>query len=119
MFGVSFDYCTRVLIRRLSTQQHFSRECHDSSSQQSYMEISQKFYQAMKACSSLTSIPLARKLHAQLISTGLDSSIFLQNHLLHMYSACSLLDDASRVFYSIHNPNVFTWNTMINRLLDS
>ncbi|KAL5538087.1 hypothetical protein UlMin_046024 [Ulmus minor] len=74
---------------------------------------------SLKASSSLSSIRLARKLHAQLISTGLDSSIFLQNHLLHMYSACSLLDDASRVFYSIHNPNVFTWNTMINGLLDS
>ncbi|KAL5576001.1 hypothetical protein UlMin_017700 [Ulmus minor] len=122
MFGVSFEHSTRVLVRRLSAHPHFSAEClffHHSSSQQSYMEISQKFYQAMKACSSLSSIPLAQKLHAQLISTGLDSSIFLQNHLLHMYSACSLLDDASRVFYTIHNPNVFTWNTMINGLLDS
>ncbi|KAL5575995.1 hypothetical protein UlMin_017694 [Ulmus minor] len=109
MFGFSFEHCARVQIRRLSTQQHFSREClfvHHSSSQQSYMEISQKFYQALKACSSLSSIPLAQKLHAQLISTGLDSSIFLQNHLLHIF-----------LFYT--QSKVFTWNTMINGLLDS
>ncbi|EXB91255.1 hypothetical protein L484_016327 [Morus notabilis] len=73
----------------------------------------------MKACSSLRSIPMARKLHAQLISIGLDSSVFLQNNLLHMYSSCSLIDDAYRVFSSIENRNVFSWNTIINGLVDS
>ncbi|KAJ7948045.1 Pentatricopeptide repeat-containing protein [Quillaja saponaria] len=84
----------------------------------SYMEISQKFYEAMKACGFLKSIPIARKLHAQLIISGLDSSIFLQNHLLHMYSSCSLIDDAYRVFYDSEYRNVFSWNTIINGLVD-
>ncbi|KAL6202580.1 hypothetical protein ACLB2K_026288 [Fragaria x ananassa] len=71
----------------------------------------------MKACASLRSIPIARKLHGQLISVGLDSAIFLQNHLLHMYSRCSLIDDARRIFFSIQRPNVFSWNTMISVLV--
>ncbi|GMN61165.1 hypothetical protein TIFTF001_030255 [Ficus carica] len=100
----------------------FSTKClilHDPSVQQSYMELSQKFYEAMKACASLKSIPIARKLHAQLISIGLDSSVFLQNHLLHMYSNCSLINDACRIFSSINNGNVFSWNTIINGLVIS
>ncbi|KAK7838759.1 hypothetical protein CFP56_019238 [Quercus suber] len=36
-----------------------------------------------------------------LISTGLDSSVFLQNHLLHLYSNCNLIDDACWVFNNI------------------
>lgn len=116
-----FRHLSRLSVRSISTQENLSTNlilCHDPSMEQSYMQLSQKFYEAMKACASLRSIPIARKLHAQLISVGLDSAIFLQNHLLHMYSRCSLIDDARRVFFSIQHPNVFSWNTMISGLLD-
>ena len=78
------------------------------------MELSEKFYESMKECASLRSVPFARKLHAQLVFMGLESSIFLQNHLLHMYSNCGLIGDAYRVFGGIEFPNVYSWNTMIN-----
>nr|XP_004293115.2 PREDICTED: pentatricopeptide repeat-containing protein At2g13600-like [Fragaria vesca subsp. vesca]XP_011459406.1 PREDICTED: pentatricopeptide repeat-containing protein At2g13600-like [Fragaria vesca subsp. vesca]XP_011459407.1 PREDICTED: pentatricopeptide repeat-containing protein At2g13600-like [Fragaria vesca subsp. vesca] len=110
-----------LIIRCISTQENLSSNlilCHDPSMEQSYMQLSQNFYEAMKACASLRSIPIARKLHGQLISVGLDSAIFLQNHLLHMYSRCSLIDDARRIFFSIQRPNVFSWNTMISALVD-
>ncbi|CAK9178289.1 unnamed protein product [Ilex paraguariensis] len=83
------------------------------------MELSQEYYEAMKACISLGSVPEARKLHARLVSTGLHSSTFLQNHLLNMYSSCGLIDDALRVFTEIEFRNVFSWNTMISGLADS
>ncbi|CBI40755.3 unnamed protein product, partial [Vitis vinifera] len=83
------------------------------------MEMSQKFYESMKECASLRSIPIARKLHAQLIFMGLKSSIFLQNHLLNMYSNCGLISDAYRVFGGIMFPNVYSWNTMISGFADS
>ncbi|ESR48665.1 DYW deaminase domain-containing protein [Citrus sinensis] len=57
----------------------------------------------MKACGSLKSLPIARKIHAQLISTCLISSIFLQ-----------LIDDDYRVFCDIGPRYLFTYNTMIN-----
>lgn len=50
---------------------------------------------------------------------GLEASIFLQNHLLHMYSNCGLTGDAYRVFDSIEFPNVYSWNTMISGLTES
>lgn len=77
--------------------------CYDPWIQQSYVQLPQKYYKAMKACGSLKSLPIARKIHAQLISTGLISSIFLQ-----------LIDDDYRVFCDIGPRYLFTYNTMIN-----
>ncbi|OVA01084.1 Pentatricopeptide repeat [Macleaya cordata] len=90
----------------------------DFSTEKSYMGFSQKFSEAMKACGNQRSISNAKKLHAHLISTGFISSVFLQNHLLNMYSKCGSIEDSSRVFNEIENPNVFSWNTMINGLSD-
>lgn len=92
---------------------------YDPFAQLSYMELSQKFFEAMKACTFLGSTSIASKLHAQLISTGLCSSVFLQNHLLHMYSKCGLINEALRVFFNSEQRNVITWNTILNGLLDS
>lgn len=77
--------------------------CYDPWIQQSYVQLPQKYYEAMKACGSLKSLPIARKIHAQLISTCLISSIFLQ-----------LIDDDCRVFCDIGPRYLFTCNTMIN-----
>ena len=113
---------SRILIRHVSTQQqNVSTKLvlfHDPSAQLSHMEPSQKFYEAMKARASIESTPSAQKLHAQLIFTGLDSSVFLQNHLFHLYSNCNLIDDAYWVFNNIEYRNVFSWNTMISGFVD-
>ncbi|BAU01864.1 hypothetical protein VIGAN_11120000 [Vigna angularis var. angularis] len=86
----------------------------------SYMQLSQKFYDAFKLCgTSLKSPLIARKLHAQLILSGLDASLFLLNNLLHMYSSCAMLDDAFLVFRQTSHPNTFTWNTMLHALVYS
>ncbi|KAK7308343.1 hypothetical protein VNO77_41945 [Canavalia gladiata] len=82
----------------------------------SYMQLSQKFYDAFKLCESPR---IARKLHAQLILSGLDASIFLLNNLLHMYSNCGLVEDAFRVFREANHRNRFTWNTMLHALIYS
>lgn len=82
----------------------------------SYMQLSQKFYDAFKLCGSP---PIARKLHAQLILSGLDASLFLLNNLLHMYSNCGMVDDAFRVFREANHANIFTWNTMLHAFFDS
>ncbi|XP_023520702.1 pentatricopeptide repeat-containing protein At2g13600-like isoform X2 [Cucurbita pepo subsp. pepo] len=110
-------------VRRFSTQEQFLygrfNLGHDPFAQLSYMELSQKFFEAMKACTFLGSTSIASKLHGQLISTGLCSSVFLQNHLLHMYSKCGLISEALRIFFDSEHRNVITWNTILNGLLDS
>lgn len=103
--------------RGLSSTRLFSQIL--SSPRSSYMDKSEEFYKAMKVCSSLAYVSVARKLHAQLISTGMGSSVFLQNHLLHVYFSCDLVGDACRAFLEIKFPNIFSWNTMINVLANS
>ncbi|XP_073225589.1 putative pentatricopeptide repeat-containing protein At1g68930 [Cicer arietinum] len=53
------------------------------------------------------------------ILSGLDTSFFLLNNLLHMYSNCALLRNAFQVFHETNHRNIFTWNTMIHALVDS
>ncbi|XP_019455035.1 PREDICTED: pentatricopeptide repeat-containing protein At2g13600-like [Lupinus angustifolius] len=92
---------------------------HSNSFHLSYMQISQNLYENFKHCSSLKSKPIAQKLHAQLILSGLDSSLFLHNNLLLMYSKCGLLPEARRLFRESNNRNIITWNTIIHALVDS
>lgn len=120
----AFQHLSCLLVHYVSTsiQQNMSPKLvisHADSIHLSYMEITQKFYDAMKACTLLNSIPIAQKLHAQLITSGLDTSTFLQNNLLHMYCNCGLIDDAFQVFRESNYRNIFTWNTMIHGLVDS
>lgn len=83
------------------------------------MDLSQKFYESMKECVRIRSKLLAQGLHCQLITTGLDVSTFVQNNLINMYAGCGLIDDASLVFHEIEFKNVFSWNAMIEGLVDS
>ncbi|KAL4011465.1 hypothetical protein IC575_028524 [Cucumis melo] len=110
-------------VHHCPTQEHFLyvklNIGYDPFSQLSYMEISQNFFEAMKACTLIGSRSIASKLHGQLISTGLCSSVFLQNHLLHMYSKCGLIHEAFQIFLDSKQRNVITWNTILNGLLDS
>ncbi|KAJ8772807.1 hypothetical protein K2173_027984 [Erythroxylum novogranatense] len=98
---------SRSMVRSLSNvRSHLeSFEC--------YTQLSHNFFQAMKQCASHGSASVAQKIHAQLIFTGLDCSIFLQNLLLDVYSKCGLIDDAHQVFRDIERPNVFSYNMMI------
>ncbi|KAK9109543.1 hypothetical protein Sjap_017603 [Stephania japonica] len=111
----------RVLLRYISSQENLAKKAMnplhlDFSSEKSYMGFSQKFFKASKFVGSASD---SRKLHACLVSTGFDSSVFLQNHLLHMYFNWGSIPEVVRVFEEIENPNVFTWNTMIGGLCDS
>ncbi|MFS7994031.1 putative tetratricopeptide-like helical domain superfamily, DYW domain-containing protein [Helianthus anomalus] len=110
------------IIRRLLSTHHknLSRNIPPyGNPDRSYMELSQKFYESMKTCANVQSRPLARALHCQLITTGLDVSTFVLNNLINMYSGCGLIDDASLVFNEIELKNVFTWNTMIEGFMCS
>ncbi|PIA56930.1 hypothetical protein AQUCO_00700939v1 [Aquilegia coerulea] len=118
---VSKCISSRQLLVRFFYKENLARENPNSvyylnfSIEESYMDFSKRFSEAMKSCNSK---PNAQKLHSHLISTGFIFSTFLQNNLLNMYSRCDSIDDSIRVFNEVKNPNVFTWNNMINGLLD-
>ncbi|KAJ3706847.1 hypothetical protein LUZ61_010552 [Rhynchospora tenuis] len=97
-----------------STQIQKLTSSSSSSSSLSYMALTQEFFDAMQPFTSPAFLPNARKLHAQIISIGLYSSVFLQNNLLNAYLKCSSLADARGLFDEIPNRNVFSGNMMIN-----
>ncbi|XP_028072100.1 pentatricopeptide repeat-containing protein At2g13600-like [Camellia sinensis] len=59
-------------------------------------------------------LKLGRLLHSHLIKTALSLSIFLTNHLIHMYSKCNSIACAQKAFDDLPVKNTHSWNTMIS-----
>jgi pentatricopeptide repeat protein len=54
-----------------------------------------------------------RACHAQIIHVGFETDTLTSNMLINMYSKCSLVDDARKVFDEMPVRSVVSWNTMI------
>ncbi|XP_020260124.1 pentatricopeptide repeat-containing protein At3g24000, mitochondrial-like [Asparagus officinalis] len=89
-----------------------------SLSQTSITNLTQTLSDLIKSSANLKSISKTQNIHAHLISTGLHSSLFLQNHLLNAYFTCTSTEDARNLFREISSPNVITFNVMITGLLN-
>ncbi|XP_024520121.1 pentatricopeptide repeat-containing protein At1g11290, chloroplastic-like [Selaginella moellendorffii] len=69
----------------------------------------------VEACASLRSLDLGREIHRSIEAAGrLEIDAALGNALIGMYSKCRSCDDAWRVFESMKNKTVFSWNCMIS-----
>lgn len=70
----------------------------------------------LKACSRLLSLPTGRLLHSLALKDGLLASVFVQNSLVHFYSACGLFEHAHSLFAAAARSerNLVTWNSVIN-----
>ncbi|KAD5317575.1 hypothetical protein R6Q59_032918 [Mikania micrantha] len=58
-------------------------------------------------------ISKGKQLHAQLITSGYRSSIYLTNHLLSMYGRCGQLVYAHNLFDKMPQRNLVSWTAMI------
>ncbi|ONK60703.1 uncharacterized protein A4U43_C08F21680 [Asparagus officinalis] len=67
-----------------------------------------------KACARLNSISDGKKIHAHTILLGFHSDPYVQTSLLDMYSKCSNLESASRVFDEMPARTLVSWNSMIS-----
>ncbi|KAJ0969862.1 hypothetical protein J5N97_022739 [Dioscorea zingiberensis] len=68
---------------------------------------------ALKASSSLPSLPLGCQLHAISIASGLSADPFVQSSLVHMYLKCNRMPDAHLLFDRMPHRNVVSWSAMI------
>ncbi|XP_038990197.1 pentatricopeptide repeat-containing protein At3g53360, mitochondrial isoform X1 [Phoenix dactylifera] len=64
-------------------------------------------------CTTLEDLETGRELHCQTIKLGVDSSAFVGNVILTMYSRCGSMEEVERVFRSITKKDVITCNTYI------
>ncbi|KAL3518519.1 hypothetical protein ACH5RR_021108 [Cinchona calisaya] len=57
------------------------------------------------------------QVHAMIIKNGFESTIFVANSLINMYSKSGMATEASAVFYGMENRNAVSWNGMIAGLV--
>ena len=55
----------------------------------------------------------ARKLHNDIVMTGLDGHSFIGSSLVDMYATCGLLVEAQKIFDLLPLRNVVTWTALI------
>ncbi|KAF8408808.1 hypothetical protein HHK36_004877 [Tetracentron sinense] len=68
----------------------------------------------LKACARLMAVREGEKIHSIAIRNGLESLVFVQNTLVHMYAACGHAESAHKVFELMPERNLVTWNSVIN-----
>lgn len=68
---------------------------------------------AVSACSCLKVLNLGSEVHSIAVKMGFMDDVLVGNSLVDMYSKCGKLEDARKVFDSVKNKDVYTWNSMI------
>ncbi|GMH06632.1 hypothetical protein Nepgr_008472 [Nepenthes gracilis] len=59
-------------------------------------------------------LPAGKSMHAYIIKSGLQVSVYLLNNLVNFYAKCGLVSDAHRVFDEMPSKNIFSWNTVVS-----
>ncbi|KAM0939064.1 putative tetratricopeptide-like helical domain superfamily [Dioscorea sansibarensis] len=68
---------------------------------------------ALTACAELASIRHGSQIHTHLIRSKLNLDMGVCNALINMYAKCGAIELGLRLFHSIPNPNLVSYNTMI------
>ncbi|CAI9100088.1 OLC1v1037018C1 [Oldenlandia corymbosa var. corymbosa] len=67
----------------------------------------------LTALSGLAAIELGRQVHGHVLRLELPFFVVLQNSLIDMYSKCGHLDYSRRIFNSIPEKTIVSWNAML------
>lgn len=68
----------------------------------------------LRACSENFDLERLRLVHGGVVFSGFGIDSVCCSALVTAYSKVGLIDDASRVFYRIHDPDLVLWNSMIS-----
>ncbi|PIN23513.1 hypothetical protein CDL12_03761 [Handroanthus impetiginosus] len=96
-------------IRSLSMFIRLLHECGEKPNKFTYPFV-------IKASAKLVDLQLGKGIHGMVIKEGYSSDLFVSNCLIHFYTECGCLDMATRVFSSMPERDVISWNSMINGL---
>ena len=64
-------------------------------------------------CASTGALEWVKVVHRHILEEGHESDVRVGSALIHMYAKCGSIEDATVVFYSMKERNIFTWNVMI------
>lgn len=68
---------------------------------------------ALEACARLTTLENGKQVHTSVVEIGFESSLFVGNTLVDMYSKCGIIEDALEVFEKMQIWDVVSWIVMI------
>lgn len=87
-------------------------------SQVSFLPNEYIFTTILTACSDVEALYEGRQCHASVLKSGLISHSHVRNALLNMYSLCTGVEDALRVYKTIPDFDIFSVNIMIKAFLE-
>eukprot|EP01018_Ginkgo_biloba_P037426 Gb_17091 [translate_table: standard] len=67
----------------------------------------------LNACAGLSALEEGKKIHHHIIKYGLETDIYVQAALIHMYTKCGNVGDARQVFDKMSSRDAVSWNAMI------
>ncbi|KAJ7549626.1 hypothetical protein O6H91_07G060800 [Diphasiastrum complanatum] len=71
------------------------------------------FVAALNACTSVSSLPMGRHVHAQIIQKGHQSEVMVGSCLVDMYAKCGNIEEARKIFDRMPVRTVVSWNAII------
>ncbi|URE00542.1 PPR repeat, partial [Musa troglodytarum] len=78
------------------------------------VEVEKRYAALLRAAAQSGALPDGRAIHGRILRTISHPSVFLSNSLANMYSKCRVLPHALRVFDEMPNPDVVSWNTVVD-----
>ncbi|KAF3440446.1 hypothetical protein FNV43_RR18730 [Rhamnella rubrinervis] len=70
-------------------------------------------------CSIVKELRHGLSLHASVLKKGLQSGIFISNHIINMYAKCGNVKSARQVFDEMFERNIVSWSAMISGYVQS
>eukprot|EP01018_Ginkgo_biloba_P032070 Gb_08223 [translate_table: standard] len=67
----------------------------------------------LPACANIGALKQGKEIHEEIIRSGIQSNVFVENALVDMYAKCRSLDNARHMFDKMPKRDVISWNTMI------
>jgi pentatricopeptide repeat protein len=71
------------------------------------------FVQVLNSCACLGALEAGRHIHKKVLQSGCESTVYVANSLIDMYTKSGSIEDAQRVFNRMSTRNVVSWSAMI------
>ncbi|XP_015081626.1 pentatricopeptide repeat-containing protein At4g33170-like [Solanum pennellii] len=107
------SYNTIIMGLVESNQREKAFEVYRSMCQQGLVPDRFTFVGLLGTCNTAHDLGKGMQLHSQTIKLKLDGTAFIGNIIMTMYSNLNLLNEADKIFRSIKEKDVISWNTLI------
>ncbi|XP_072956929.1 pentatricopeptide repeat-containing protein At4g13650-like [Typha angustifolia] len=68
---------------------------------------------ALRACSTTANLSVGQQIHGRIVKLGVSTDISVENSLITMYAKCGSVETALKVFNSMGNQSIISWNALI------